>query len=243
MASQAPTDGPPYQGPVLVVMAHPDDPEFFCGGTVARWADEGREVVYCLLTRGDKGADDPGVDPETLAGQREAEQRAAAAVLGVQKVVFLGYRDGELVDDYAIRRDVVRVMRQVRPDTVVTSDPSTYYSFSINHSDHRVAGQVAFDAVWPGTRSALYYPELLRDEGLKPHKVPQVYVAGSQEPDTVVDVTAYFETKINALCEHKSQIGDRDSLVERLRDRMTDPESLGGSPRLVERFKRIELRR
>ena len=86
-------------------------------------------------------------------------------------------------------------------------------------------------------------PELLRDEGLKPHKVPQVYVAGSQEPDTVVDVTAYFETKINALCEHKSQIGDRDSLVERLRDRMTDPESLGGSPRLVERFKRIELRR
>lgn len=243
MASHAPAEGPPYQGPVLVVLAHPDDPEFFCGGTIARWADEGREIVYCLLTRGDKGADDPGVDPDALAEQRETEQREAAAVLGVQKVVFLGYRDGELVDDYAIRRDVVRVMRQTRPDTVVTSDPSTYYSLSINHSDHRVAGQVAFDAVWPGTRSALYYPELLRDEGLAPHKVPEVYVAGSQEPDTVVDVTAYFETKINALCEHKSQIKDRAGLVERLRERMTDPESLGGPPRLVEQFKRIELRR
>lgn len=243
MADQIPPDGPPYQGPVLVVMAHPDDPEFFCGGTVARWASEGRQVTYCLLTRGDKGADEPGVDPDALADQREAEQRAAAAVLGVQKVAFLGYRDGELIDDYAIRRDVVRVMRQARPDTVVTSDPSTYYASSINHSDHRVAGQVAFDAVWPGTRSALYYPELLRDEGLAPHKVPQVYVAGSQHPDTVVDVTAYFEIKINALCEHKSQIKDRDSLTDRLRDRMTDPESLGGEPRLVERFKRIELRR
>lgn len=229
-------------GPILVVMAHPDDPDFFCGGSVARWASQGHHVVYCLLTRGDKGADQPGVDSEALKRTREAEQRAAAAVLGVGDVQFLDYLDGELAATYEVKRDVVRVMRQVQPQIVVTSDPSTFYASFINHSDHRVAGEVTLDAVWPGTRSALYYPELYQDEGLEPHKVPEVYIAGSLNPDVTVDVTAFFETKIRALTEHKSQIKDPEGLAERLKDRMLDPGSPPEAPRYVERFKYIKLR-
>lgn len=229
-------------GPVLVVLAHPDDPEFFCGGTVAKWAKSGRQVVYCLLTRGDKGADEPGVDPEALSRTREKEQRAAAAVLGVERVEFLGYPDGELYVSQRLRADVVRVARQVRPDTLVTSDPSNYYGNYVNHSDHRVAGEVALDAAWPGARSALYHPSLYQEEGLEPHKIPEVYIAGSVQPDTTVDITDTFDTKLAALAEHKSQIDDMQGLEERLRERMIDPDSPPESPRYIERFKRIQLR-
>jgi LmbE family N-acetylglucosaminyl deacetylase len=238
-APDAPEDA---SGPILVIMAHPDDPDFFCGGSVARWAAQGRQVIYCLLTRGEKGSDDPGVDPHALAEMREAEQRAAAAVLGVKDVLFLDHRDGELVASYDLKQDVVRVMRTVRPRVVVTCDPSTYYTVSINHADHRVAGEVALDAVWPGTRSALYYPELFQDEGLEPHKVPEVYIAGTLTPDVTVDVTDFFDVKIRALTEHKSQIGDPDAMAERLRSRMLDPASPPEAPRYVERFKYIKLR-
>jgi LmbE family N-acetylglucosaminyl deacetylase len=223
-------------------MAHPDDPDFFCGGSVARWAYQGHDVFYCLLTRGDKGADEPGVDPQELKRAREAEQRAAAAVLGVKDVRFLNYLDGELEATYEVKRDVVRVMRQVQPQVVVTSDPSTFYASFINHSDHRVAGEVTLDAVWPGTRSSLYYPELYQDEGLEPHKVPEVYIAGSLNPDVTIDVTGFFETKIRALTEHKSQIKDPDGMAARLRGRMLDPTSPPEAPRYVERFKYIKLR-
>ncbi len=229
-------------GPVLVVMAHPDDPEFFCGGTIAKWADEGRQVSYCLLTRGDKGADEPGAQPEELARIREEEQRAAAEHLGVREVCFLGYRDGELHVDQQLREDVARVVRQVRPHTVVTSDPSNFYSTFVNHADHRVAGHAALDAVWPGARSALYYPSLYEQEGLKPHKVREVYIAGPVHPDTTVDITAYFDRKIGALRHHKSQIEDVEDLARRLRERMLDPESPPDNPRYIERFKRLDLR-
>ncbi len=229
-------------GRVLVVMAHPDDPEFFCGGTVARMTAEGRQVYYCLLTRGDKGADEPGVDPAALSEKREAEQRAAAAELGVVDVQFLGYRDGELHVGQGLRRDVARIVRQVRPYTLITSDPSNFYSTFVNHADHRVAGQVALDAVWPGARSALYYPELYEQEGLEPHKVLEVYIAGPVHPDTTIDITDYFDLKIKALIKHESQVGDMEDLEKRLKERMVDPESPPDSPRYIERFKRIQLR-
>jgi len=154
----------------------------------------------------------------------------------------LDHLDGELEPTRDLKRDVVRVMRQVRPQVVVTSDPSTYYASFINHSDHRVAGQVTLDAVWPGTRSALYYPELYQDEGLEPHKVPEVYIAGSLTPDVTIDVSDFLETKIRALTEHKSQVGDPQGMAERLRDRMLDPASPPEIPRYVERFKYIQLR-
>jgi LmbE family N-acetylglucosaminyl deacetylase len=227
---------------VLVVLAHPDDPEFFCGGTVARWASEGREIHYCLLTRGDKGADEPGVDPASLAETREREQRAAAAVLGVRDVEFLNYEDGNLVADLGTRKAVVRVIRRVRPDIVVTCDPTNVYGQFVNHVDHRVAGQVTLDAVYPAARSALYFPDLYQDEGLQPYKVHELYIAGPVHPNTSIDVTAFMERKLKALAEHRSQIGDLDELAERLRTRMLDADSPPDTPRYVERFAYIEIR-
>lgn len=228
---------------VLVVMAHPDDPEFYCGGTIARWASEGRHIHYCLLTRGGRGSDDGFVDPEALANLRVAEQQAAARVLGVQEVHFLDYPDGYLVADLTLRKDIVRVIRRVRPDILITSDPTNFFPSSryINHPDHRAAGQAALDAVFPASGSALFFPELERNEGLAPHKVKQVYVAGARDPNTAVDVTAYVERKLAALREHRSQIRDMDSLGERIRAWLLDPESAPDSPRYIERFQRIDL--
>lgn len=230
---------------VLVVLAHPDDPEFYCGGTVARWVSEGREVTYCLLTRGDKGNDDVETDPETLAQNRMAEQRAAAEVLGVKEVLFLDHPDGYLTPDLALRRDVVRVIRQVRPEIIVTCDPTNFFPSDryINHSDHRAAGQATLDAVFPAAGSGLYFPELLHEEGLKPHKVEQVYVAGAQHPNTVVNVTKFLEHKLAALKKHVSQIPNIERLEKILRERMLDADSPPDAPRYIERFMCIDLRR
>jgi len=226
---------------VLVVLAHPDDPEFFCGGTLAMWAQQGSRISYCLLTRGDKG-DDNGSDPSGLAAIREVEQRAAAQVLGVNEVAFLNYPDGYLVPDLDLRREVVRAIRRVRPSVVVTCDPTNFFPNDryINHPDHRAAGQVTLDAVFPAAGSRMFFPELLA-EGLEPHKVSQVYVAMPQTPNTVIDVTESFERKVEALCQHASQIGDADALRIRLKDRMLDPSSSPELPRYVERFRRIDL--
>jgi LmbE family N-acetylglucosaminyl deacetylase len=230
------------EGSVLVVMAHPDDPEFFCGGTVANWTAQGRLVDYLLVTRGEKGSDEPGTDSIKLATIRVREQRKAAQVLGVNHVLFLDYPDGELLVSQSLRKDVARVVRQRRPKTLVTSDPNNFYMGYINHSDHRVAGQAALDAAWPGARSAMYHPELYEEEGLEPHKIAEVYIAGTPDPDTTVDVTQTFHRKIEALAHHRSQIDDIDEVAERLRERMLDRESPPNAPRYVERFRRIQLR-
>lgn len=228
---------------VLVVLAHPDDPEFFCGGTIARWAAAGHEVVYCLLTRGDKGSDDNSITPEALAALREKEQRAAAKILGVGEVIFLDYQDGFLIPDLGLRRDIVRIIRRVRPQIVVTCDPTNFFPSNryINHADHRAAGQATLDAVYPAARSALYYPELL-EEGLEPHKVLEVYAAAPQHPNTTIDVTAYFERKLAAIGAHRSQVADLEALARRLRESQRDPQSPPGDIRYVERFRRIQFR-
>ena len=228
---------------VLVVLAHPDDPEFYCGGTVARWGAEGREVCYCLLTRGDKGADESDADPERMARLREAEQRAAAGVLGVREVIFLNHPDGYLVPDLQLRKEVAGVIRRLQPAIVVTCDPTNFFPSStyINHPDHRAAGQATLDAVFPAAGSGMFFPELERDQGLKPHKVRQVYVAGAVYPNTAVDVTAYVDRKIAALREHKSQIREPEGLEERIRQWLLDPNSPPDAPRYVERFQRIDL--
>jgi LmbE family N-acetylglucosaminyl deacetylase len=241
MSSDRVDEGRPAR--VLVVLAHPDDPEFYCGGTIARWCAEGREVWYCLLTRGDKGADESGTDPVVLAAAREAEQRAAASVLGVHEVIFLDHPDGYLVPDLNLRREVAGVIRRVRPDIVVTCDPTNFFPNSsyINHPDHRAAGQVALDAIFPAAGSGMFFPELEREQGLAPHKVRQVYVAGTQHPNTEVDITAFLERKVAALREHRSQIHDLDRLNGRMREWHLDPASAPDTPRYVERFKRIDL--
>lgn len=228
---------------IMGIFAHPDDPEFFCGATFARWAHEGADITFVLATSGDKGSSDPLMTPERLIEIREEEERRSAAVLGVREVVFLRYRDGELEPDIELRRDLVRLIRLKQPDVVVTCDPTNWYDDThINHPDHRAIGEAVLAAVYPTARDRLNFIELEQDEGLPTHKVRQVYLAGAAHPTRKVDVTAYIETQIAALREHRSQIADIEQVAARLRERKLDPEALEDAPRYVERFKVITLR-
>jgi len=231
-----------WQAPqrILVVLAHPDDPEFFCGATIARWTDAGHEVVYWLLTCGDKGASDPDTNPGELCGDRRIEQRNAAAVLGVHEIHFLEHPDGYLVPDLALRKEVTRIIRKVRPDVLVTCDPKTLYvgDSRINHPDHRAAGQVGLDAVFPAAGNPLFFPELMREEGLDPHQPREVWISLTLEPNERHDVTDLWGRKIRAIQQHASQVGDPDKLAERMRSRYT-PDSTPEAPRYEEVFRRI----
>jgi LmbE family N-acetylglucosaminyl deacetylase len=205
----ASTETPPTR--VAVIVAHPDDAEFGCAGTVARWAAEGRHVTYVLLTSGDKGSADPEMTPERLVETREAEQRAACEILGVRDVIFLRRKDATLVPDLDLRRDITRVIRQLRPDVVICQDPTVQFvgTSYLNHPDHRAAGQATLDAIYPAARDRMTFPELL-EEGLEPHKVREVYIDGTQTANIWVDITDHFETKIASLRAHVSQVGDWD---------------------------------
>ncbi|MFN8481704.1 MAG: PIG-L deacetylase family protein [Anaerolineae bacterium] len=226
----------------LVIVAHPDDPEFSAGGTIAHWTDAGIEVTYVIVTDGSKGTDDTTIGKDELVAMRVQEQQAAAAVLGVRHVVFLGHTDGEIVPDLALRRELVKVIRQYRPDIVVTGDPQTLItSFNtINHPDHRAVGLATLDAIFPAARNHNYFPESLGD-GLEPVYVKQVYLSGTLAPDTWVDVTDTFERKIASLREHKSQIKDMDGLAQRMRERMRAAESAEDAPVYREGFRLLKL--
>ena len=227
---------------ILMVFAHPDDPEFFCGATIARWTQQGHHVHYCLLTRGDKGVKDITANPLALAEEREFEQRCAADKLGVEGLVFLDYKDGYLVADLNARRDVVRAIRQFRPDIVVTSDPTHLFGENwINHPDHRAAGQIVVDAVYPAAGNPLYFPQLLELESLAPHAVKEVWLTVTGQPNVIIDVTDYWERKIDALHCHSTQIGDMGQLDERMRGRRTS-ESTEDAPRYEEKFRRFKFR-
>jgi LmbE family N-acetylglucosaminyl deacetylase len=229
---------PPGTG-VLVVVAHPDDAEFMCGGTVARWCAGGAIVNYVLGTRGDKGTGDPEMTPERLSTIREAEQLEAARTLGVREVVFLGLPDGELEDTPALRKEIVRQIRRFRPEIVITSDPLRRYQ---QHRDHRIIGQVTLDAVFPYARDRLHFPELYRDEGLEPHKVGTVLIPGAEHADLWVDIRDSFERKLAALRCHVTQVGAGEGLEQRLRQ-MAAAIGEGQGLALAEAFKRIEYRR
>ena len=196
---------------VAVIMAHPDDPDFSCAGTCAKWAAEGRHVTYVLITNGDKGSDDRELSSEQLIEIREAEQRAAAAILGVKECVFMRHPDGMLVPNLELRRELVRVIRRLRPDVLICSDPTSWYFGQeyINHPDHRAGAQAVLEALFPASRNHRMFPELL-DEGLEPHRVEEVYIATSKESDTFIDITPYMDLKIAALRAHVSQMGDWD---------------------------------
>lgn len=222
---------------VLVIMPHPDDAEFGCAGTVARWTKEGKSVVYAILTNGDKGTSDRSLASEKLAAIRQVEQREAAKVLGVREVVYMGYPDQGLEDSPELRKDVVRQIRLYRPDVVVTLDPYRRY---IWHRDHRIAGQVVLDAVYPYARDHLAYPDMLA-EGLQPHKVKEMYFTASEDINYRSDITDTFELKIQALACHKSQVGGRiPELREGLRQRAEDMAE-GQSFKLAETFHYIDL--
>src|ERR1044071_6244034 len=189
-------EGPP---PVLVVAAPPDDPEFGCGGTSALWASQGKEVYYVVCTSGDKGSADPEMTSQKLVKLREAEQRAAAEAIGVKKVFFLRMPDGELTPGLPLRRAIVKAIRKVKPEIVCTHDPTTVYTdSSINHPDHQAVGHATLNAIYPTARDRLNFPEH-EQAGLEPHKVREVYLWGSREPNTWVDIHDSLETKVKAL--------------------------------------------
>ncbi|MCY3946466.1 MAG: PIG-L family deacetylase [Anaerolineaceae bacterium] len=228
---------------VVGVFAHPDDPEILAGGTFARWADEGAEIIFVMATSGDKGSSDPDMTPDQLVAIREEEERRAAAALGVKDVIFLRYPDGELEPSLDLRRDIVREIRRFKPDVLVTFDPSNWYSENrINHSDHRAIGEAALAAAFPTARDRLNFLEMERDEGLAAHKTRFVYIANAIKPNTSIDISDYVETKIRSLREHKSQMGLSEGLAERIRSRALDPHAPEGAPRYIESFFVVTLR-
>jgi len=223
---------------VMVVTPHPDDAEYGVAGTVARWASEGKEIVYVVCTNGDKGTSDANMKPEELAKIREQEQLAAAKLLGVREVIFVRHPDQSLEDTPEFRKEIVRLIRMYRPETVVTADPYRRY---IWHRDHRITGQVTLDAIFPYARDRLSYPDLL-DEGLQPHAVKEVLLWASEDLNYRSDITDTFDIKLAALRCHKSQVGQNPSreLEKWLRQRhqmMAEGEDF----ELAEAFHRVEI--
>ena len=206
------------RGPVMFVAAHPDDPDFLAGGAVARLAKEGREVTYVIVTNGNKGSGNRSVTSEQLVPIRQDEQRQAARVLGVSRVEFLGYEDGDLEDTRNLRRDVTREIRRWRPELIITLNPRRAYDhFAVWHRDHRITGRVVLDCVYPLARDHLAFPELLPK--YDPHKVREVHVIQWEHPRLVVDITDTMELKLQAMRCHASQIGDLKTFEERMRNR------------------------
>jgi LmbE family N-acetylglucosaminyl deacetylase len=227
---------------ILVILAHPDDPEFFCGATLARWARAGHHVTYYLLTCGDKGynpSTHPEMTPEKLCGLRHEEQENAAKVIGAESVQFMELPDGYLVPNLDLRREMVRVIRKYKPDILVTCDPQNLFAlYGINHPDHRACGQVVIDAVFPAADNVAYFPELLM-EGYRPHMPKEVWISLTNQPNTTLDVTETWDIKLKAILEHKSQVQDVDKLIERFKSRRAE-DSTEENPRYEEKFRVVK---
>jgi LmbE family N-acetylglucosaminyl deacetylase len=203
----------------LVVTAHPDDVDFGAAGTVATWTAAGIEVSYCVCTSGEASGD-AGRDADEMVRVREAEQRAAAEQVGVREVAFLRYPDGAVEPTLALRRDIARVIRRVRPERVLSWSPEINWSFiPTTHPDHRAVGAATFAAVYPDARNPHAFPELLTDEGLEPWSVPELWLADGPVAlrNHAVDVTAYVDKKLAALRSHVSQVGAAEGLEENIR--------------------------
>jgi LmbE family N-acetylglucosaminyl deacetylase len=224
----------------LVVAAHPDDADFGAAGTVALWTRQGDwEFYYLVCTDGSKGTSDPDMQPHRLIGLRREEQREAARVLGVKDVFFLDNVDGELAYTRDFLGDVVRYIRMLKPYAVFTHDPETHIHNNafFNHPDHRRTGEVTLDAIYPTARDHLNFPQQIAD-GLETHKVREVYIWGSEQPNFEVDITDVVDTKIEALLAHRTQFGGREDFVQFARERWRDE-----SGRYLEKFRRVVLMR
>ena len=194
----------------MSIHAHPDDQEFSVGGTLAKWAKAGCEIISVVITSGDSGSNDPAKDGShklELAELREQEQLAANEILGVRETVFLRYPDGELEPTIQLRKDLTRLIRQYRPDTVTAGNPEAWFYGDeyVNHPDHRAAAQAACEAVFPSAGSRLMFTDLLA-AGYEPHDVKRLYIHGTEKANTWVDVTDTMDVKIKALQQHLSQI-------------------------------------
>ncbi|HLF76072.1 MAG TPA: PIG-L deacetylase family protein [Dehalococcoidia bacterium] len=219
----------------LVIAAHPDDADFGAAGTAYLWSKQGWQFYYLVCTNGAKGSDDESITPAQLIEMRRQEQRDAARLLGVQEVFFLDNEDGELTTNRAFLGDVVRYIRQLKPDAVFTHDPETVIvrDAFINHSDHRATALATVDAIYPAARDRRNFPEHIA-AGLAPHKVSEIYIWGSERANFEVDITGAIDMKIEALRAHKSQFaGD---FLDRVRQRWARPDN-----RYVESFRRVQL--
>ena len=238
-----PDDKLPTPDRVLVVAAHPDDIEFGAAGTVARWVSEGAVVRYLIVTRGDKGSDDPRADVRALTRLRETEQRAAASELGVEGVDFLDEPDGQVEVSLVLRERVTHAIRAFRPEVVMTHDPTVLFVNNewVNHPDHRAVGQVAVDAVFPTARDPLNFRQHL-DEGLEAWKVAELYLWSTNEANQLVDIGATIDRKIAALGRHASQFRSFDDVARWLRRRSEELGERAGY-RAAEGFRRVTLAR
>jgi LmbE family N-acetylglucosaminyl deacetylase len=226
---------------ILVVTAHPDDVDFGCAGSIATWTSQGIDVAYCIVTDGDAGGFDEAVSRTDMARIRREEQTDAAREVGVTELHFLGYPDGRLLPSLELRRDISRVIRQVKPQRVVTQSPQrNWQRIFASHPDHLAAGEAALCAVYPDSRNPFAHPELLA-EGFEPHTVPEVWLMGGPEPDMVVDVTDTFPRKVAALRRHHSQVSHREDLEDMLRGWLSTIAKANGLPegRLAEAFRVI----
>ncbi len=216
---------PPYQpladeeiSKVLIVTAHPDDLDFGCSGSIALWVKKGIEVSYVICTNGDQGGEDPSVPREEMPKIRQKEQRDAGAVVGVSRITFLGYRDGWLEPTIQLRKEIVRQIRIHKPDRLVIQSPERNWDrlFS-SHPDHMAAGEAAIQAVYPDARNAFAFEDLLKEEGLEPHRVKEVWVMAAKDPNHVVDITETIDLKIKALHAHVSQTAHNPKMEEMIR--------------------------
>ena len=222
LSSESPHDWRPAR--FMVIVAHPDDADFGPAGTAATWIAAGSAGWLVCCTSGDQGSEDPALDPLVLAQTREAEQRAAAAVIGYEGVTFLHQPDGALANTLALRELLVREIRRFRPDAVISTDPETLFrrgGRGINHTDHRAAGMAAADAIFPAARNPMFMPALVR-EGLEPHRVRRLYLASSNQPTIRVDISAQLERKMEALHQHASQFVADASSMGNVRSRAAD---------------------
>jgi LmbE family N-acetylglucosaminyl deacetylase len=220
----------------MVIVAHPDDPDFTCAGTIAKWTAGGCKVTYVLLTSGDVGTDDPHITRQELVAIREAEQTAACAAVGVTDIIFLRHPDCQLVPTLELRREVTGILRKVRPDVVICGDPTALFFGGdyINHPDHRAAAIVALDAVFPSVSQRLLWPELG-----KAHRVCAVYVSSPQEANVLIDISDTIDRKIAALRAHKSQMGDWDP-EERIKEWASENGKTAGVA-YAERYRRMKI--
>ena len=226
---------------VLVVIPHPNDSEIWCAGSVAKWIGEGASVRYVICADGSKGTTDASISQAELAATREREQSVAARELGVQELVSLGRQDGGLEDVDDFRRDLVRQIRQVRPDIVVCPEP--YRKNLAWHRDSRIAGQVTLDAVFPCARDHLHFEELWRDEGLEPHKTGTVLFWGTETPDTFVDIVSTLDAKTRAVKANRTRLAGKaeeevDAFIRSLAEEKADESSTS----YVEGFRKITFR-
>ena len=230
---------------ILVVVAHPDDVDFGSGGTIATWIAEGHEVVYCLVTDGQAGGSDNTVTREQVAQTRRLEQTAAAKILGVTELHWLGFQDGAVIADLNLRREISAVIRIVKPDRVLTQSAESNYSrIYASHPDHLATGEAAICAIYPDARNEFAFPELLSERGLAPHAVPETWIMAGPDPKHFVDTTDVLDQKIAALLCHESQHPDPAGLPARMRSWGEMIAKAGGLPagRTAEAFLVIDTK-